>query len=72
MSAVSRKNQVTIPADVMRAAGIEPGDDVRMMSVGPGRVELIKSDELINEYAGSFDKTVYPDGYLEEVRGGWG
>jgi AbrB family looped-hinge helix DNA binding protein len=71
MSAVSRKNQVTIPADVMRAAGLVPGDDVRIMSVGPGRVELIKSDELIDEYAGSFDKTVYPDGYLKEVRDGW-
>jgi AbrB family looped-hinge helix DNA binding protein len=71
MSAVSRKNQVTIPADVMRAAGLEPGDDVRIMSVGPGRVELVKSDELIAEYAGSFDKTVYPDGYLQEVRDGW-
>ena len=71
MSAVSRKNQVTIPADVMRAAGLAPGDDVRIMSVGPGRVELVKSDELIDEYAGSFDKTVYPDGYLTEVRDGW-
>ena len=41
------------------------------MSVGPGRVELVKSDELIAEYAGSFDKTVYPNGYLNEVRDGW-
>jgi len=71
MSAVSRKNQITIPAEVMREAGLAPGDDVRVRSVGPGRVELIKSDELIREYAGSFDETVYPHGYLSEVRGGW-
>jgi AbrB family looped-hinge helix DNA binding protein len=71
MSAVSRKNQVTIPADVMRDAGLEPGDDVRIRSVGPGRVELIKSDDLIDEFAGSFDKSVYPPGYLDEVRDGW-
>ena len=71
MSAVSRKNQVTIPADVMREAGLVPGDDVRIRSVGPGRIELIKSDELIREYAGSFDESVYPPGYLDEVRGGW-
>jgi AbrB family looped-hinge helix DNA binding protein len=71
MSAVSRKNQVTIPADVMREAGLTPGDDVRIRSVGPGRIELVKSDELIREYAGSFDESVYPAGYLDEVRGGW-
>jgi AbrB family looped-hinge helix DNA binding protein len=71
MSAVSRKNQITIPADVMREAGLAPGDDVRIRSVGPGRIELVKSDELIREYAGSFDETVYPVGYLDEVRGGW-
>lgn len=71
MSAVSRKNQVTIPADVMRDAGLEPGDDVRIRSVGPGRIELVKSDDLIDEYAGSLDKTVYPPGYLDEVRDGW-
>jgi len=71
MSAVSRKNQITIPADVMRDAGLTPGDDVRIRSVGPGRIELVKSDELIREYAGSFDESVYPVGYLDEVRGGW-
>jgi AbrB family looped-hinge helix DNA binding protein len=71
MSVVSRKNQITIPADVMREAGLAPGDDVRVRSLGPGRIELIKSDELISEYAGSFDESVYPDGYLDEVRGGW-
>jgi AbrB family looped-hinge helix DNA binding protein len=71
VSAVSRKNQVTIPADVMRDAGLEPGDDVRIRSVGPGRIELVKSDDLIDEYAGSLDKTVYPPGYLDEVRDGW-
>lgn len=71
MSAVSRKNQVTIPAEAMREAGIAPGDDVRIRSVGPGRLELVKSDELIDEYAGVFDDEVYPPGYLDEVRAGW-
>ena len=71
MSAVSRKNQVTIPAEVMREAGLSPGDDVRILSVGPGRLELVKTDELIDEFAGAFDDQVYPPGYLDEVRRGW-
>jgi len=71
MSAISGKNQVTIPVEVLRASGLRSGDDVRVVSVGPGRIELIKTDELIKEYAGSFDESVYPPGYLDEVRRGW-
>lgn len=71
MSAISRKNQVTIPKDVLSAAGLSPGDDVRIRRSGPGRVELVKSDDLIDECAGIFDESVYPPGYLEEVRRGW-
>ncbi len=71
MSVLSRKNQITIPVEVMRAAGLAPGDDVRVRSVGPGRIELIKGDDLIDEFAGSLDAAAYPPGYLEEVRAGW-
>lgn len=71
MSAISRKNQITIPADVLRAAGLEPGDDVRVSRVGPGHIELVKSDALIERYAGSLGDDVYPPGYLDEVREGW-
>lgn len=71
MSLVSRKNQITIPADVMREAGLEPGDDVRVRTVGPGRIELMKTAELIDEYAGRLDSTTYPPGYLDAIRSGW-
>lgn len=71
MSAISRKNQITIPVEVMRAAGLQPGDDVRVESVGPGRIELIETDALIERYAGSLGDDVYPPGYLDEVREGW-
>ena len=71
MSTISRKNQVTLPVDVLRDAGLEPGDDLRITSVGPGRIEMIKTDELIKEFAGSIAAGVYPPGYLEDARHGW-
>ena len=71
MSAISRKNQVTLPVDALRAAGLEPGDDVQVRAVAPGRLELVRDDELLLEFAGTFDATVYPEGYLEELRREW-
>lgn len=71
MSAISRKNQITIPADVLRTAGLHPGDDLRVSSVGPGHIELVKTDALVDEYAGSMGDDVFPPGYLDEVREGW-
>ncbi len=71
MSVISRKNQVTLPVDALRAAGLEPGDDLQVRAIAPGRVELVRDEELITEFAGAFDATVYPDGYLEELRREW-
>lgn len=71
MGIISRKNQVTLPVDALRAAGLEPGDDVRVEVVGPGRLELIRADELVEEFAGVFGASVYPEGYLDELRREW-
>jgi bifunctional DNA-binding transcriptional regulator/antitoxin component of YhaV-PrlF toxin-antitoxin module len=71
MSVISRKNQVTLPVEALRAAGLEPGDDVRVEAVGPGRLEVARVGDLVDEFAGIFDASVYPDGYLEELRREW-
>ncbi len=71
MSVISRKNQITLPVDALRAAGLEPGDDVRVEVVGPGRLELVLADDLVQEFAGVFDANVYPEGYLDKLRREW-
>jgi bifunctional DNA-binding transcriptional regulator/antitoxin component of YhaV-PrlF toxin-antitoxin module len=71
MSVISSKNQVTLPVDALRAAGLQPGDDLRVQVAGPGRLELIRADELVGEFAGVFDESTYPEGYLEKLRREW-
>jgi bifunctional DNA-binding transcriptional regulator/antitoxin component of YhaV-PrlF toxin-antitoxin module len=71
VTVISRKNQVTLPVEALRAAGLEPGDDLRVQAVGPGRLELARAADLVDEFAGIFDASIYPDGYLEKLRREW-
>lgn len=71
MSVISKKHQITVPVGVLREAGLGPGDDVRVTAVGPGRIELVRVEDLVGELAGALDRRVYPEGYLEELRREW-
>jgi bifunctional DNA-binding transcriptional regulator/antitoxin component of YhaV-PrlF toxin-antitoxin module len=68
---VSRKNQVTVPVAELRAAGLEPGDVVRVEALGTGRVILTRVDELVERYAGALDTGGQLARQARELRGEW-
>jgi bifunctional DNA-binding transcriptional regulator/antitoxin component of YhaV-PrlF toxin-antitoxin module len=68
---LSSQNQATIPVEVVEAAGLRQGDELKVEAHGPGRVVLTRTDRLLDEFEGDLSG-VYPDGYLEELRGEWG
>jgi bifunctional DNA-binding transcriptional regulator/antitoxin component of YhaV-PrlF toxin-antitoxin module len=71
MPRLSRKNQITIPVDVLREAGLEPGDELRVRAGGRGRVEVERWSDLVDQLAGSLPAGTYPPGYLEGLRSEW-
>jgi len=71
MPVISSKNQVTIPVDALRAAGLAAGDAVIITAMGDGSISIANAAALLDRFAGIFDDTVYPPGYLEQLRSEW-
>jgi bifunctional DNA-binding transcriptional regulator/antitoxin component of YhaV-PrlF toxin-antitoxin module len=68
---MSSKNQVTIPVSVLTETGIRAGDDLRVEAAGSGRIALVRARDPLEEVLGALGGEVYPDHYLDELRGEW-
>jgi bifunctional DNA-binding transcriptional regulator/antitoxin component of YhaV-PrlF toxin-antitoxin module len=70
---VSRKNQVTLPVAALRAAGVAPGDVLRVEVEAEGVFRLIRQRDpwwdLFEEAKGSGGVTTREE--LEEMRDEW-
>ncbi len=73
---VSTKNQITIPADVLREAGLRPGDELKVVAdnghivLEPALSLVERQREALRQIAGKY-RGVYPPGSLDEVRDEW-
>jgi len=69
-SRVSSKHQVTIPADALRAAGLEVGERLVAHSDGPGRVVFEREADVLADLAGVLTGIYEPD-ELDRLRDEW-
>ena len=67
---VSAKNQITLPLDALDAAGLQPGDTVRVVVKGPGELVLTREPDVVASFAGCLTG-VYGPGYLDSLRDEW-
>lgn len=57
---MTSKGQITIPAIVRRALGVEAGDRVEFVLVEPGRFELVAATQPVTALKGMVGKPATP------------
>jgi bifunctional DNA-binding transcriptional regulator/antitoxin component of YhaV-PrlF toxin-antitoxin module len=67
---ISAKHQATLPVQALKEAGLEVGDEVRVVAAGRGRLVLERDLNLVERHAGKL-KNVYEPGELDRLREEW-
>ena len=67
---ISAKHQATIPVQALKEAGLKPGDEVRVVAAGRGRLVLERDVNLVKRHAGTL-RGVYEPGELARLRDEW-
>jgi len=57
---LTSKGQITIPAVVREALGVDTGDRVEFVEIAPGRYEFIAATQSITALKGMFGKPLKP------------
>jgi bifunctional DNA-binding transcriptional regulator/antitoxin component of YhaV-PrlF toxin-antitoxin module len=70
MPRVSSKNQVTLPVEAMRAAGLRVGEEVTVRPVGDGELIIAARGTRIRRHAG-IATGIYDNGELDRLRDEW-
>jgi AbrB family looped-hinge helix DNA binding protein len=70
MTKVSSKNQVTIPVEAMRAAGLHAGDEVAVRATPQGDVVIAATGSRVRRHAG-IATGIYEQGELDRLRDEW-
>jgi bifunctional DNA-binding transcriptional regulator/antitoxin component of YhaV-PrlF toxin-antitoxin module len=70
MPKVSSKNQVTLPVEAMRAAGLRAGEEVTVRPIGDGELIIAARGSRIRRHAG-IAAGIYEERELDRLRDEW-
>jgi len=67
MPRISSKNQITLPVECLRSAGLEAGDEVTVEVEGTDAIVVRPAQRDVEDALGVFDGLFEP-GYLDRLR----
>jgi AbrB family looped-hinge helix DNA binding protein len=70
MPRVSSKNQVTIPVEALRAAGLHAGDEIIVRAGREGEIVIATRSSRVRRHAG-IATNIYKDRELDRLRDEW-
>jgi bifunctional DNA-binding transcriptional regulator/antitoxin component of YhaV-PrlF toxin-antitoxin module len=69
---IDSRGRMTVSRATLARAGIEPGDELRVRVVGPGRIELITARAALRQSAGRLTGAAHAHARIREMRAEWG